>query len=1557
MPRLRLMLMGLGLIVLVWSAEGASQRAYAQVDKKLNQNAAADAGQNTNGVGPSMGLNLADRVLVQRITKAQAALDSGDHLAAVKGLQSILDLPQDGFFRPADELAGRFVSLKQQAETLLAKADPATQQIYEQQYGPMARDLLTQAVAKRDAKTAQEVMRRFMHTTAGAEAAYWLGAYHLDRADYASALQCLSRFRRSPAAKRFEPQLTLRVGLCLYRTGRPEKAQALVREAAAMSKGPVQIGGQTLTPGGAETQVALWLKTVAPAAEKLAAEPTGWLMQRGNAERNRLLHSSPPVGKSLWNVGLTTWQTAGEADTESAIDLTRQISALNQIHGDKGVVPLPAATPLLVNNIIVNRFPDHLSGFDAKTGQEVWRSAENDRVFQMLYKEVESAEKAEKLAKNPRDLPAPERFGKGLNIRSMRTPRDFLAVLIRQRAWEDLTFGGLSSDGDYVFSIEDLGVLNDISVQMGGMGGGGGMVVQSNPLMMRDYNRLCAYEVRTGKLKWEVGGPRGDVSLNLPGTYFLGPPLPVDRQLYCIVESQGQTLLLSLDARTGKQLWSQSLSQPADDLAREPNRRRAGTSPALMGDMLICPTGAGLVVGVDVAARSLAWAYQYAPNISNDPRDPRVIRKRMANMGIPQVEMDPMRGAEINEWQDGTPIVAEGHVILTPRDSAELHCLSLEDGKTAWRIPRRDGLYVAAVQSGLVIVVGTRSVEAIRLADGKSAWTPVALANQSGRGIVTEQHILLPLVSNEIATIDLKTGRALSRVRVHNSPGIGNLVPGPGIIVSQTAENLSVFRTFDSVSEEMIQRLAKNPEDPEALAQRGEFRLSKGEFATGQADLRLSLKLQKSPDTQTILFESLLQTLQADFAAHRPSLIELEQLAQTPTEFSALYRTWAEGLLAAGELSPAFEILLKLSQPGTGATDLERLDGVRSLRRDRWVRTQLQGLATKIDQPTQQRVQVELQRRLDQAKAERGEEALRQFLMFFGSHPLADEARQVLVDRLLVTGYSIEVEQLLGQLRRSPQPPIAGRAVATMIREMIKLGHADDCDVLLADLVQNYAGIVCLDNQTGQQLADAWKPQVDERARLAREWPTGKVETDRKLLPPKNAAWMYDVFLDGDRGPFFKHSQFKYMQELRRIVGLNGWGEPSWVVPTDDLPLNINVNACRAQVRNHLIFLTTGLQVIVLNALTEGTALRAKILWSADLVENRVDQNQAFQAVFNRPGIGRPRGGVDLRQNPIGMVGAIEDDSVAILRGRHLILADLLTGLPLWKRTDVPAGSEIFGDRDSILVVPPDGQELIQIRRADGSTISTHPVPPAAERLLTFEHSVLSFRRDLQKNELVFKLTDLPARKVTWERKFHQLSQYMVFSESQLAVLEPSGMLSLVAVSDGRLEWQQQLQLFANFKEMWIIPDNDRLLVIHGEMPPRNNFPQAAMLVGNNLTLIDGQADCINRATGQILWTQRIERYALDYTLPQHLPFWIFTVRIQTVQPQNVLKPEFQMLVVDKRNGRILLKAKEESYIANIQVQIEENQKQVGITLSGGPQPVVHNLKYTDQAVEPAKEK
>src|SRR3990170_3919575 len=95
-------------------------------------------------------------------------------------------------------------------------------------------------------------------------------------------------------------------------------------------------------------------------------------------------------------------------------------------------------------------------------------------------------------------------------------------LLMRERTWRDMTWGTLSSDGRRVFAIEDLGFWG---------------LYELNPLanqQPRNQNRLTAYDLATGKIQWEIGGPRGDRQLDLARTFFLGAPLPGGGALYCL---------------------------------------------------------------------------------------------------------------------------------------------------------------------------------------------------------------------------------------------------------------------------------------------------------------------------------------------------------------------------------------------------------------------------------------------------------------------------------------------------------------------------------------------------------------------------------------------------------------------------------------------------------------------------------------------------------------------------------------------------------------------------------------------------------------------------------------------------------------------------------------------------------------------------------------------------------------------------------------------------------------------------------------------------------------
>ena len=218
-------------------------------------------------------------------------------------------------------------------------------------------------------------------------------------------------------------------------------------------------------------------------------------------------------------------------------------------------------------------------------------------------------------------------------------------MLFRSR---DVAAGTLSSDGQNVYALESMGFLAPYQRSSRGA---------PLPMAPTDHNRLVAYELATdGKLLWEVGGPR-EYGLEMAGTFFLGPPLPLDGKLYCIAEVTGDVRLVVLSAQTGALQWSQTLSLPDEVLLQFPLRRLAGLTPAFSNGVLVCPTTAGAVVAVDPARRILLWGQRYSRSqtgISTDPR--RMFRMRVTGT-IVNNQLD-----DEDRWVDAAPTIADGRV-------------------------------------------------------------------------------------------------------------------------------------------------------------------------------------------------------------------------------------------------------------------------------------------------------------------------------------------------------------------------------------------------------------------------------------------------------------------------------------------------------------------------------------------------------------------------------------------------------------------------------------------------------------------------------------------------------------------------------------------------------------------------------------------------------------------------------------------------------------------------------------------------------------------------------
>ena len=178
-----------------------------------------------------------------------------------------------------------------------------------------------------------------------------------------------------------------------------------------------------------------------------------------------------------------------------------------------------------------------------------------------------------------------------------------------RRVWEDYLYNSISSDGEHVFVIRDLKLpeFNEIDTWAPFRGE-----------MGRRWRRLCQSTcvptIWRRKANWFGKSTEPRDKGELAGAYFLGAPVVVDDNLYCLAEIKSAIHLVAIDRSTGEVAWVQQLAGLQNGIELDPLRRMQAAMPSYNSGILVCPTGAGVVIGINLEKKALAWAYQYETN-------------------------------------------------------------------------------------------------------------------------------------------------------------------------------------------------------------------------------------------------------------------------------------------------------------------------------------------------------------------------------------------------------------------------------------------------------------------------------------------------------------------------------------------------------------------------------------------------------------------------------------------------------------------------------------------------------------------------------------------------------------------------------------------------------------------------------------------------------------------------------------------------------------------------------------------------------------------------------
>ncbi len=1384
--------------------------------------APADNGPHDGFENSGLSLPKDEKGLREKIKAAVDYIDDKNWAIAIPHLQKLVDMPEDVFVKipvksPDGKESVKHISAKSEAYRLIGSLPKEGMEFYKLTYGGKAQEMLREAKARGDRALLGEIIRRFAFTDAGTEAILLAAQRDLDRGEFVASALRFNKLLAREGTDKLPPDVLAKMGIVYHLT---------------KDKANERLIWQTLKARGREVNLGKEPHSIAELEEY--SERVSAALSQGNASDSFVYRSTPARTNQLvggpafleprWKLSMVHHPGEGRNDASEcggAEECDKRLTlALDSLLKRLNQPVLPAFFPVTATVVkgdsreplIIYRDYWGVQAHNLKDGRMRWNSPASWSLQRML---AGGSDHRKTLAVN-----------QWLNYYLDQQQRP-------QILFENSLVGTLSTDNTFVYVIDDLAVpppqqFAMVDPRFGGPGMNWGEEVSG---AIR-HNKLQALSLaRMGALQWEVGeGDKGE----LADCFFLGPPLPLGGKLYVLIEKQQELRLVCLDpAAGGKIVAAQTLATTNERLEHDVIRRTHAVHLTYGEGILVVPTNAGAVFGIDLLENRLVWAYPYRDKTDTPPQRPVVPG---FPGGVPpgwglgpdgRLQSMPITGA----WKESAPTIVEGKVVFTAPDAQSLHCVNLVDGAGLWTYRHQDDdLYFAGVYRGKVLIVGKKQCRALDLATGRLAWS-VDTGLPSGQGIASDNIYYLPLrkaVHNnepEICAIDMDRGTIAAHTSSRRKEVPGNLLFYDGDVVSLSADEIVVYPQLKVKIAQMDEILARNPSDPEGLTERGTLRLDQGDRLGAIDDLRKALHNHPTRDTRgkarDKLYEALTEYVQHKFDVAEEYLPEYEALCKPDLEGvtddaekakrlevarkrqSNFLFLVAKGRESQGRLVEAFEKYQEFAATAGGDELITVLDeqAVRA-NADVWARGRIaamvRGAAT-----AQQRKPLEalIAARWEKVRASDKLDDIRHFVRMFGSlSAVGKEARFLLAERLMTQGKAtdlLEAERELASFRTPTEAPeVAARAVEALARLYTRRGLREDAAYCYRLLGQEYADVKIRDGKTGSDLFNEAAtdkrllPYLDETSLM----PVGRIkvtEEGGRYDPPHQT---YTFAQLGEPLPYFRHHSFvlrfdnNHLNVIDNRTGAEVWHPQlaqtllQYIVAgnSQNLGNGLNVTAARFPYRSlgHLVVLPVGHMVYGLDPVNQ------RILWERNLTGgSRINLGPQAppQLVVD------PRDGSvqviyqDGWKQRLGQAGPLQGSVICLQTRDGLEAVDPLTGNTLWKRADVAPHTELFADDQFVYVVEFNGDGTPSLgrvfRAADGVTFRDAPnFAPQYEKRVHAPGRTLLLSEKNPAGGLTLRLYDIVAGRDVWSQSFAARSLVLQSEDPNLAgVVELDG--------------------------------------------------------------------------------------------------------------------------------------------------------------------------------------
>ncbi len=1024
---------------------------------------------------------------------------------------------------------------------------------------------------------------------------------------------------------------------------------------------------------------------------------------------------------------------------------------------------------------------------------------------------------------------------------------------------------------------------------------------------------LAAIDLATGQRKWHVGslGKNADPAARVPnwnaawndapdapGEIFVcGPPLVLGNRLHLLCERKSELVFLAANRETLELEWSCHIGHLLPDVARAAPRTYTAAPMVWTGRWIVCGTNCGAVVALDPLNRSIQWIARFPVELWS------VLRPDLSNADI-------AAAAGLRSWRTAAIWFAGGRLVCASPESPDAQVLDEATGARLGTIPRGNAVGILGVTQEAVVLLEPTGLRARDIATGKESWRTV-LGEISGQGVLMNETVVQPLANGSVAVVDLKDGRRLPGA-IRSNVTLGNLLEIPDGWLSCDEFHVRTFSDLNS--ERNRNQLAR-------------VDLEAGDFAAVRS---------KEPEA-AILRETDLAELYFD--PRRAAEIEQALIANSVTREAQGEAYWALADAYSHEKSWNDAVRCCLEGLAVGLQDEVAISGpsIRRVRRER----AFQGLIRAAFRECDESERAELEKLLA-ARWQAARNALDPFAVQQLEHHwrtlawtrprLVDDAESVFLGSNLL---SRELALLSAGATELP-------ALWKLCREWQAAAFPQDAEDIARRLLADGPGrAISADATVRQQLEDSGFSLLELQHRLQfgpeDPWPreSPRVTPSKELV--EDDALQTVVPLTADADGIWDRVDVS-INRTGRVLRFTGDGQQeSWTVPIPQSQTSLQEFPLTYQAWGwgRLLVIRVGPQLLALSPWNEQGEPVAKVVWSLNLLGPRFSTQDQLMVERIPAKWKRAQDSfriLDQTGREVIHVGPVRPGYLCYLQHGKLIAVETQTGRQLWERWDVPPGAVPLGDEENVALWSPGTNEYEVLDAADGQTLFTAPMPCTANDVWHEAHGTIWTAKS--SDVLTVACRDLLRRTLVWEQTFPKDCVPTALDHRTAAVLDPQGVVYLIALETGELRTEPlTVELPPAIERVLVSRDETHwYLGVSGPVSRSLEWmaTQQGIINSYRRPLLEGPLVAIRRASGEIAWKREFggEPWIVD----QNKTTPVLT-QVYKLPPPNLGQGigEGVLKLIDKRTGRDVFTYRDFNLLPYFSLEVRPERQQIEI--------------------------